>query len=158
MALRPMSPSYAQWRANLEHYVQGCRRSTRLWNERGWEIRTGWESKEVSPPQNVELSSPQGQQRHTIDACTGRNPQSTEASFRSFIRSTNLRCTMWAFRGQLSNAPVPYPATRIPTAFGMACACTLADSTEGIGSGFWRNTPTPSPSVSIAGAKSQLGD
>ena len=55
---------------------------------------------------------------------------------------------------QPSDEPAPSPAARGPPVRGMAYAYTLVANTGGIGSGSWRNTPTPSPIASAAGAKS----
>ena len=152
------SPSHAGWRANMAHYGWGFLRRKKLWSARGWETHTGWDSEEVFHACNVELSLPQGQWRHTIDACTGRNPEWTGAGRQSVRQSTNLRCTMWAFHDQISDAPDPYLDDWVPPARVMACGHNLTASTCWIRSLFWRNTPTPSSSTSTARAKSQWGE
>ena len=157
MASLPTLPIYARWRANPAYYGQGCMRRPRLWSAWGWDTSTRWDYKNGSHACNVELSSPRCQWRNTADAFTGRNPQSTGSGFWSFRRSTNPRCTTWALQVQLNNAPAPSPAARVPPTREMACACTLASRTGGIGSGSCRNTPTTSPSASAMGAKSQQG-
>ena len=158
ISLRPTSPSHERWRANPAYFIWGCRRSPRLWSERGWDNCTMWNSEEGSHARSVELSLPWGQWRHTADACTGRNPQYTGDSSQSVRRITNLRFTMWDFCGRLGYALAPFLVVwGLPTR-GIYCAYNLSSSTGGIGSGSWRKIPTPSPGASAAGTKYHQGD
>ena len=155
MALRPTSPSHVGWRAKPAYYGQGCQRRPKLWSARWWETCSGWDLEQGSHARSVELISSWGQWRRTADACTGWNPKSAGSGFWSVIRSTNLRCNIWDFRGLVSNAPAPSTVARGPPTHGMACNNTLSTITGSIGSRFWRKIPTPFPDASAVVAKYQ---
>ena len=157
MALRPTSPIHARWHANRAHCGRGCLMKPRRWSARGWDTRTGWDSEDRSHARNLELISPWGQWRHTVDTCMRWNPQSTGANCRLVIQITNPRYEMWALRCRLSDAPALSPAAWGTPSHVMAFFHNIYASTGGIGSGFWSSTPTPSPSASAAGEKSQWG-
>ena len=155
MDWRPMSKSHAQWNASLEHYGQGCWRIPWRWRAQGWETRTKWDSEIGYHARSVGWNSPRFPWRYTAAACTGPSPQLTGSGCRSDRQYTNPRCTTWTFPGWQSSALAPSPDAHYPPVYGTAYALSSTGSTRGVGSGYWRITPTPYLGVSPEGAKCQ---
>ena len=105
----------------------------------------------------MEWKSPRNPWWHTTAAWTRSSPQSTGVGCWSTRQFTNPRYTTWDFRGQWINALAPSLDARNSPARGTAYALTSTGSTGGIGSEYWRNTPTPSLGASAAGSNYQQG-